>query len=192
LAVLAIDVGRAERRAGNQGTDQAMRMVREGLVKLSQDVHSLSHRLHPSILDDLGLVDALKTECDSLSNLARVPIGVKIQENFAAPTGQIALCLFRVTQEALQNVSRHAKASSVDVSLRELDDGFELSVRDDGVGFDGHRREQPSLGLASMRERVYQLGGKLDIDSAPGRGTTVSAWVPRKENRHESPASAAG
>ncbi len=90
-----------------------------------------------------------------------------------------ALCLYRVAQEALGNVARHARAGHVTVALRRADDGCELEVRDDGVGFEPEaRRGGPSLGHASMRERVWLVGGRLDIRSAPGRGTSVSARVP--------------
>jgi signal transduction histidine kinase len=90
-----------------------------------------------------------------------------------------ALCLFRVAQEALGNIGRHARARQVEISVREVDGGLQLAVRDDGCGFDpAAQRGSPSLGLASMRERVHLLGGELDIDSAPGHGTTILAWVP--------------
>ncbi len=101
---------------------------------------------------------------------AGVPVGI---------SRDVALCLFRVAQEALNNVVRHAKASSVDVELASKGSGLQLRIRDNGRGFDpanGH--EHPSLGLASMRERVRLLHGKLDVDSRPGGGTTVLAWVP--------------
>jgi signal transduction histidine kinase len=90
-----------------------------------------------------------------------------------------ALCLFRVAQEALNNVTRHAGARAASVVLRQMDGGLLLAVRDDGVGFDpaspGTGRR---LGLASMRERVRLVNGTLDIESAPGRGTAIVAWVP--------------
>ena len=99
-----------------------------------------------------------------------------IEENLVAPTQQIALCLFRIAQEALQNVGRHARASRAEVSLQSLDSGFQIYVRDDGVGFDPkHHRDRPSLGLASMQQRIYLLGGELDIESSPGHGTIVLA-----------------
>ena len=98
---------------------------------------------------------------------------------------ETALCLFRVAQESLRNVARHAGASAVEVSLRKVDGGIEMAVRDNGAGFDSAQdRARHSLGLASMKERVHLLGGELDIDSAPGQGTTVVAWV-RAEWRRE-------
>jgi signal transduction histidine kinase len=90
-----------------------------------------------------------------------------------------ALCLFRVAQEALRNVARHARARTAEISLLSIDGGLQLAVQEDGVGFHPARdRERPSLGLSSMKERVHLLGGELDIDSAPGHGTTIVAWVP--------------
>jgi len=92
---------------------------------------------------------------------------------------EAALCLFRVAQEALRNVERHAKAGSVDVSVVGEKGGIALAVRDNGAGFDPTRKgERASLGLASMRERVRLVGGRLNIESVPGNGTTLSAWVP--------------
>jgi signal transduction histidine kinase len=91
----------------------------------------------------------------------------------------VALCLFRIAQEAMRNVVRHANARKVDISLAFDNGGLQLVVADDGSGFAPFEGgERPSLGLASMRERVRLLGGTVDVDSAPGRGTTVMAWVP--------------
>ena len=80
----------------------------------------------------------------------------------------------------MRNAGRHARAQTVEVLLRSLDGGLQLAIRDDGVGFDPKRRVGVHLGLASMRERVKLLGGEIDIESAPGRGTTILAWVPLK------------
>lgn len=193
LAALAIEAGRAQGRGAGPGDDAAMREVRDGLAKLSEDVHTLSYRLHPSILDDLGLIEALKAECERFSRLESIPVDVKIENNFINPPPQIALCLFRIAQEALQNAGRHARASQVEISLRRSDNGFGICVRDNGVGFDPqNRRERASLGLASMQQRIYRLGGELDVDSTPGHGTMVLAWVPAREEHHESPARAVG
>jgi signal transduction histidine kinase len=193
LAVLAIEAGRAQGRGSLQASDATMREIREGLVKLSEDVHALSYRLHPSILDDLGLVEALKAECERFSRLEGLSVNVKIEPGFAAPAPQTALCLFRIAQEALQNVGRHAKASQVDVSLQSADGEIQISIRDNGIGFDPRsRRERASLGLASMQQRIYRLGGEIDIDSTPGHGTTVLAWVPAREVHDEAPARAVG
>jgi signal transduction histidine kinase len=177
LAALAIDAARHE-RADAGGNGDTMQSVHHGLVRLSEDVHALSYRLHPSILTDLGLVEALRSECDNYSqSLPHLEFSAPdIPDNVPQ---DIALCLYRVAQESLRNVARHASASRTEVDLRCPDFGLQLTVRDNGVGFDtAHPRAGMSLGLASMRERVISLGGSLDIESSPGHGTTVQAWIP--------------
>jgi PAS domain S-box-containing protein len=176
LARLAIDAGRME---GAADAPEGVRPLREGLVRLSEDVHSLSYRLHPSVLDDLGLVEALKTECDRVARHGELRVDVEASAVPAAVPAEASLCLFRVAQEALSNAARHAHASAVTVLLSSRSTGLQLTVSDNGSGFDPERsRDHASLGLASMRERVRLLQGEFDIESAPGRGTTVVAWVP--------------
>lgn len=178
LARLAIDAGKIERGTPASNPDESARSMREELVRLSEDVHSLSYRLHPSLLDDLGLVEALNAECEGFSRRESIPVEFKPRDVPRDVRPETALCLFRVAQESLRNVARHAGANAVEVSLRKVDGGIEMAVRDNGTGFDSAQdRGRHSLGLASMKERVRLLGGELDIDSAPGRGTTVFAWV---------------
>jgi signal transduction histidine kinase len=170
-----------------------MRAMREGLTRLSEDVHALSYRLHPSILEDLGLVEALKSECQHFSEMGSICVDMTAPGIREQPQGDVALCLFRVAQEALQNVSHHSQASAVQVTLRPLQGGLQLTVHDDGKGFDTmQQRVRPSLGLASMRQRIDQLDGQLEIESRLGRGTKVLAWVPLKEERREPSARAVG
>lgn len=176
LARLAID---ASRLPAPQPDADALSMHDE-LVRLSDDVHAFSYRLHPTVLDDLGLVDALQSECDRVAEGQRLPVtldaGALPEQKL--PT-EVAVCLFRIAQEALRNIVRHAQARHVEVALAPRKGGLQLAVIDDGGGFDtAALRQRPGLGLASMRERVRQLGGTLDIHSALGDGTTVSAWVP--------------
>ena len=179
LAVLAIDVGRAEASSSGGPQEAAMRSVREGLVRISEDIHSLAYQLHPSVLEELGLVEALRAECDRRTRQGTMVLSVDLDPLPRAVGKDAAICLFRVAQEALNNVTRHAGASAVSVTLRKMDEGLLLAVRDDGVGFDPlDPKRRRSLGLASMRERVDLVDGSLDIESAPGRGTEVIAWVP--------------
>jgi signal transduction histidine kinase len=178
LARLAIDAGKIERSAPVSTHDEVGRSMREDLVRLSEDVHALSYRLHPSLLDDLGLVEALNAECEGFSRRESIPVEFKPRDVPRDIRPDTALCLFRVAQESLRNVARHAGASAVEVSLRKVDEGLEIAVRDNGTGFDPVKdRGRHSLGMASMKERVHLLGGELDIDSVPGSGTTVVAWV---------------
>jgi signal transduction histidine kinase/streptogramin lyase len=179
LARLAIDAGRVERAGTPPQISDTMREVREGLVRLSEDVHALSYRLHPSLLEDLGLAEAIKAECERFSRQESIHAEVKLRDLPPVIPRDAALGLFRIAQEALRNVARHAQANTVDVTLRATDGGLQLAVRDNGVGFDPSRkREHLSLGLASMRERAGLLDGELDIESAAGHGTTIVAWVP--------------
>ena len=180
LARLAIDAGNMERTTV-AGTATA-RGVREELVRLSEDVHDLSYRLHPSVLDDLGLAEGLKAECGRVSRQASIPVSVDIDGVPAKLAHEAALCLFRVAQEALRNIVRHAKASAITVSLSTQGRRLQLVVRDDGQGFDTNRDDRPpSLGQMSMHERVRQVGGRLRIESVLGKGTKVVAWVPLAE-----------
>jgi signal transduction histidine kinase len=193
LALLAIDAGREERRLSGSGGSTTMRTMREGLVRLSEDVHALSYRLHPSILEDLGLIEALKSECERFSRTCSIRLEANAQDIPEKLPHDVALCLFRIAQEGLRNMARHAGASRAEVRLRRLNGGLQLAVMDDGAGFDPARHQnRVSLGHASMRQRVVLLGGKLDIVSAPGHGTTIRAWVPLKEESREPSARAAG
>ena len=194
LALLAMDAGREERNASSRpGGNTIMQAMREGLVRLSEDVHALSYRLHPAILEDLGLMEALKSECERFSRTCPTRLQANAPDIPEELPQDVALCLFRIAQESLRNVARHARASRAEVRLQRLDGGLQLTVHDDGTGFDlAGRHNGSSLGHASMRQRVSLLGGSLDIDSSPGHGTVIRAWVPLKGNRYESSARAAG
>ncbi len=178
LAVLAIDVGRLELAAADGTQAAAMQSVREGLVRLSDDIHSLAYQLHPSVLEELGLGEALRAEGERYGRRG-LHVWVNVDPLPGAVADEVELCLFRVVQEALSNVLHHAAANFATVRLRRMNGGLSLAVSDDGVGFD---RENPDkgmrLGLLSMRERVRLVSGTLDIDSAPGAGTTIVVWVP--------------
>jgi signal transduction histidine kinase len=180
LAGLAIDAARIE--GGTGSPDRGARTIRDGLVELSEDVHALSYRLHPSVIEDLGLVEALRAECERIARQEPLRVDLDSSEVPQKLPSDTAICLYRVAQEALRNVVRHAKASDVNVSLLGSDGGILLTVRDNGTGFDDRRKvDRTSLGLASMRERVRLLGGRLEIESQPDRGSAVVAWVPLRE-----------
>ena len=180
LARLAIDTARFETNQSQSATASA-HSVHGELVRLSEDVHALSYRLHPSILDDLGLAEALKAECEQISRREPVRVEVELHQVPDRLPNDVALCIFRVAQEALRNIARHARASVATVSLVLKEGGLLLAVRDNGIGFDvDATQSRPSLGRAGMGERVRLLGGNFYIKSTSGQGTTVSAWVPLK------------
>jgi PAS domain S-box-containing protein len=179
LAVLAIDLGRLERSPADRLPAGALSAAREELVRLSEDVHALAYSLHSSVLEELGLVEALRAECERVARQSPIEIALDLSPLPAAPGKDAALCLFRVAQEALANVVRHSGASAARLALRAQNGGLILAVSDDGVGFDpGSPAARKGLGLLSMRERVRLANGTLDVESAPGEGTTTIVWIP--------------
>jgi signal transduction histidine kinase len=148
-----------------------------------QQVHDLSLDLRPSLLDDLGLVAALRWYIDRLARNAGLLGSVTADMLEARLAPQIETACFRIAQEALTNVLRHANARTVWVELTHVDSKFQLVVRDDGVGFDVRavmRRTGPdaSLGLQGMQERALAIGSGVYIDSKPGSGTEIRVSVP--------------
>ena len=179
LACLAIDVASVEPQASGPSTSATLHRVQEGLAKLSEDVHALAYRLHPSVLTDLGLAEAIRGECEQFSRQESVRIDVTLDEIPRSIPDDAALCLFRTVQEALRNVARHAGADRVEVSVRGVNGELQVAVTDDGIGFDpASPVDHPTLGLTGIRERVHLLGGTLEIDSAPRQGTTIAVRVP--------------
>jgi PAS domain S-box-containing protein len=180
LALLGIDLARLEQHlAAPETALPLLRTVQEQLVSLSEDVHALSRQLHPSILDDLGLVEALRSECASFSRRESVRVTYRPREIPATLAKDVALCVYRVAQEALRNIAKHAAVHEAWVTLGATGSELVLRVRDKGVGFapaEGHAH--PGLGLSSMQERVRLIRAKLFVKSAPGRGTIIEVRAP--------------
>jgi PAS domain S-box-containing protein len=162
------------------------------LDRLLQQVRELSLDLRPPLLDDLGLVPALRWLADQQAQRAglRVTFTANVERLEMDPPLRTAC--FRVAQEAITNAIRHARAATVAVELRAESDRVWLAVHDDGVGFDkGAMQERAahgaSVGLLSMKERASILGGELEVNSTPGRGTKIQAWFPLAGARPEIP-----
>jgi signal transduction histidine kinase len=177
LARLAIDAARLQPETAGPDSGGGASMHEE-LSRLSQDVHGLAYRLHPTVLEDLGLGDALRSECERVSKGQGLSVDWHIDTLPAGIAPAVTVCLFRVAQEALRNIVRHSGAQSASVTLRPKEGGLQLLVTDDGVGFEPKAGHSAGLGVASMRERVREVGGKFSICSEPGAGTTVQAWAP--------------
>ena len=180
LARLAIDASGLRYEQDSAARDAITLEVRDEIVRLSEDVHALAYKTHPALLQRLGLADSLRLECERFSRQKSIDVSVNVEQLPAEIPHDTALCLVRITQEALTNVGRHARSKSAEVSLRTASNGLELMVVDTGVGFDG--KTPVRLGLASMQERVRLLKGNLTIDSRPDHGTRVRAWVPCEKN----------
>jgi signal transduction histidine kinase len=180
LAILGIDAAKLERHLDAPETAlPLLRAMREQLVSLSEDVHDLSRQLHPSILDDLGLVEALRSECASFSRREEIAVDYRPGKVPANLPKDIALCIYRVAQEALRNVAKYSGVKEASVTLVATGPELLLRIQDRGAGFDPESAHaQPGLGLSSMAERVRLIQGKLSIMSAPARGTTIEVGVP--------------
>ena len=170
LALLAMELdGMALRRPAGEEASRSARDLWQKTVEISSEVHRLSHRLHPSKLEALGLLKTVQGYCRELSEHA---LQVEFTHD-AVPHSippDVALCAFRVVQESLQNVVKHSGASDARVTMTGSDGVLRVSVEDEGLGFDGDAQNgRPGLGLVSMRERLHLVGGTLSIESAPGR-----------------------
>ena len=188
LAALSIAAGKLEQEcdAPAEAVREGLRKVHRGLGKLSEDIHVVSRQLHPSILHDLGLADALQSECDAFFKREGVPAKCEARDVPEKVPDEVSLCVFRVAQHALRNVAKHADASQVQVTVTVEDRMIVLEVRDNGVGFEpGRRGDRVGLGLVSMEERVALVGGEFTITSKPYGGTTVAARVPLGGERRE-------
>lgn len=181
VASIAIEAGRLKQSSGNNAEQWRLGVenLQLQMARLSDDIHGLSRRLHPSTLDDLGLAAAVEGECRSFFERGGPPVDVRIDGSLDNVPEPVQLALYRVAQESLRNVARHAEASEVHVRIRCDGARVTLEVRDDGRGFDraadGWRA---GLGLASMAERMRLLGGSLAVESQPGEGTHVHAEAP--------------
>jgi PAS domain S-box-containing protein len=153
--------------------------------EIASDIHSLSHELHSSKLEYLGMVPAMRSYCSEFSKQQKLEINFKNHDLPSTLPPAVSLCLFRVLQEALHNSAKYSGAKYIDVELRAMPNEIGLTVSDSGEGFDlKAAREGLGLGLISMEERLKVVGGDLLIESQPKHGTTIQARVPlRLENK---------
>ena len=163
----------AERPELTERLHRALGMLR-ATVRSTQD--SID-RLRPSQLDNLGLAVALRSHCEELAESSGLACRVDAAEDFDALDRTQSITLYRVAQEALANVAKHARAANVEVELRREDDGVRLRFWDDGVGLPDEI-SSPSHGMVCMRERIEALGGTLTVASVRDEGTRVDAVVP--------------
>ncbi len=181
LALLAMDIEAVEQRLSVSSGDvgRAVHAIQDRVVELSDVVRHLAYQLHPSILDDLGLPIALQRLVDEFTARSRIQ-GSFGHTNIPSTIPQeVASCLYRVAQESLSNVARHAAASRVDVELTRSRCGLTVTITDNGVGFDAEqpRHGPQGLGLLGMKERVALVQGDLQVLSAVGKGTRVQVVV---------------
>jgi PAS domain S-box-containing protein len=181
LALLSIELEQVDQSPPSSKAELHKKLADtlKQVSEISSDIHQISHRLHPSKLDNLGLVAATAGFCRELNKQKDIQIEFTDRNIPASIPADVALCLYRVVQESLQNVIRHSGASLAHVELTAAPDGIYLRVTDSGVGFNPHLPDVATgLGMVSMRERLRLVGGQLHIESEPGHGTRVEAWVP--------------
>ena len=181
LALLAMDIEAVGKQlSSSQGNvGRAVHAIQDRVIALSDVVRHLAYQLHPSILDDLGLPIALQRLVEDFSARSQIK-GVFGHKNMSGAVPQeVASCLYRITQESLSNVARHAEATQVDVELTGARSELRVTITDNGVGFDSEEPLNGShgLGLLSMKERVDLVHGSLQVDSAVGKGTRVQVVV---------------
>lgn len=172
----------------NESCKTLLSDLKQRTFQMADHVRRLSHALHPSILDHLGLPAALSSYCAEFSRAEGINVNFQVAEQLGNVPNDVALCLYRITQEALRNVAQHSGAQSARVSLTKTDEGLVLLVDDAGIGFDPNDvMRKRGLGLLSMGERVKLLGGHLRVASRPRAGTEVQAVVPFQEVRTNEP-----
>jgi signal transduction histidine kinase len=180
LAAVLLQLAAAARDASEPLVVERLSGARDALGEALDEARALSHALHPGVLDDLGLEAAVRRLARDSSNGS----GVDVDVHFAAGPDRLPRdvegVLYRVAQEAMRNATAHASAHQVRVTLHRDAAAATLNVHDDGVGFDVVEadRRRLGLGLTTMRERVDLVNGRLDVNTAKGGGTTITATVP--------------
>jgi signal transduction histidine kinase len=184
LALLQMEIEQLEQQISEETRRQtalAFQSIIDHVTELSEQLRRISHGLHPPVLEDLGLEVALRQLTEEFEDRHSVRTRFSVR---GVPTGipsDTALSLYRIAQEALTNVAKHAAADSVDITLAGEPDSLTLFVRDSGQGFNPDAvKECGGLGLISMRQRAELIGGTLEVQSARGQGTQIVVCAPLK------------
>ncbi len=183
LALLAIELEGVQHDSAPE-LSRRIDDLRKQATQITNDVQLLSHELHSSKLEYLGIVGAIKSFCKEYGERQKLEIDFKSHDLPAALPTDLSLSLFRVLQEALRNATKHSRVKNFEVRLWGSSDEIHLTVKDSGTGFDREAAmKSTGLGLTSMQERLRLVGGALSIESQPRRGTTIYARVPFTSSR---------
>jgi signal transduction histidine kinase len=183
LAMLAIDVETLAEKVEDSSheTKQELLNFHERIRDLSTDMHSLSHQLHSSTLESLGLVAGIRGFCGEFAETEDVQVDFTHENIPRQIPGDVALCFFRIVQEGLRNVKRHSGSEKANVRIEWSRQGLHLTIYDEGTGFDlGTNPPGGGIGIWSMQERLRLLGGRFQINSHLNLGTRIEAWLPLK------------
>jgi signal transduction histidine kinase len=181
LAALSLDAALIERQLNpvQPQVAQNLKDLRTNLAEVAEEVHDLSRQLHPSILDDLGLAQAVQAECASFTKKTGIALTFMPDAIPGSVPQPLALCLYRIIREGLQNIAKHSQATAASITLQGLSDGIHLLIQDEGIGFDTKEvKKKAGIGLSSMRERVRLVNGTLSFKSKPGQGTAIEVVIP--------------
>ena len=185
LALLSMEIEQANR--GQSGSPRNLEEIRRHCSEIAGDVQSLSHELHSSKLDYLGVVAAVRGFCSEFSKQHKVSIEFTDSNVPGNLAKEVSLCFFRVAQEALHNAVKYSGTSQFWIEISGTADEVQLAVRDAGAGFDVEQaKKSRGLGLVSMQERVHLVHGRFFVESQPGKGTRVFAAVPLAVENEES------
>jgi PAS domain S-box-containing protein len=191
LALLSMEIGKTAARPPVAGElVSQLRSYQAKILDVSEGIRKISHQMHPSILDDLGLSAALESMCLELQRVEGTSVHFEAREVPDHLDRTLASCLYRVCQESLRNVSKHAQADDVNVVLSRAGEFLHLEVFDSGVGFESSG-QKPGLGTYSIKERIRVVNGTVSIESEPGQGTRVIARVPLNGGAREAKAHSA-
>jgi PAS domain S-box-containing protein len=179
LALLSMEIEQADRTRNGSFNTTSLAEIRQHCAEIAGDVQSLSHQLHSSKLDYLGIVSAIRGFCNEFSRQHEVRIQFKDKDVPSRLPKDISLCLFRVAQEALHNAVKYSGMSQFTVELSGIENTVQLLVSDAGAGFEVEEaKKNRGLGLLSMQERMHLVHGTLSVESKPGHGTKIRAVVP--------------
>ena len=179
ITALSLVLGTAKRQiAADSEAREMVADVQRKLIDVGTEVRELSHDLHPPELKQMGLPEVLRGYCDSFSQARGIPVSCEVEASVADLSEGSGLALYRIAQEALGNAAKHAAPTRIEVRLARAGRDVLLTIADDGRGRDAGQVDRGGLGLVNMRERARQLNGTFELDSRPGRGTTVRVAVP--------------
>jgi PAS domain S-box-containing protein len=177
LSVAASNLKRHMDESDSAAQEQSDR-IQERLLRVAEKIRLLSHNLHPAMLEYSGLEAALKKYCSDFTTLTGMTVAFQAHGSFEHLPKPVAMCVYRVAQEALQNVSKHAHVDQAQVALTRDAECLRLTVSDQGTGIDSLAAVSPGLGLVSMKERARMVGGAVNIETSPHRGTTLTLRIP--------------
>ncbi len=175
---ITIDLKRARMATVPEAKDELIERSVGGTEQLLDSMHQISSRIRSSVLDDLGFEAALRSCTEGFERTSGVPVESDLEFEEDRMSRRVAENVYRIVQEALTNISRHARANEVSLRVRQDAGRISIRVEDDGVGFDPATADPDRIGLLGMRERAELLGGNCAIDSSPSHGTVVEASIP--------------